>query len=309
MKLAFTLLILLSCVAGCSSLHRGSSDKAAKIPVILDTDIGDDIDDTYAVVMLLKSPRFDVKLITTTAGQPQYRAQILAKLLTIAHRTDIPIGLGAGESKQTQREAAWIADFPLANYPNIRRDGVQAMIDTVNRSERPVTIIGIGPLQTIAAALDRDPSIAPKSNFVGMQGSVFKGYGGKNKPDPEWNVFCNIPASQKVFAAPWRHAAITPLDTCGLPQVSLDAKRFAELSQSSDPLAGAIVESYAAWQKAGGQPPPIVSTTLYDTVAIYLADPSNSHLLKIEPLKLVVTDKGLTAVSPTGRNGRRDFLE
>ncbi len=174
------------------------------------------------------------------------------------------------------------------------------MIDTVIHSHRPMTIIGIGPLQTIAAALDRDPSIAPKSIFVGMQGSVFKGYGGKDKPDPEWNVASNVPSAKKVFAAPWRRATITPLDTCGLPQISLDAKRFAELSQSSDPLAGAIVASYAVWRKSEGQPPADISTTLFDTVAIYLADPSNNNLLKTEPLKISVTDKGLTATSATG---------
>src|SRR3954463_13133297 len=85
-----------------------------RIPVILDTDIGDDIDDTWALVMLLKSPQFDVKLITTTNGQQDYRARLIAKLLTVAGRTDIPIGLGAGESKQEQKQLAWVKDFPLA---------------------------------------------------------------------------------------------------------------------------------------------------------------------------------------------------
>ena len=50
----------------------------AKIPVIFDTDIGDDIDDTWALVMLLKSPNLDVRLITTDYGNTVYRAKIVS---------------------------------------------------------------------------------------------------------------------------------------------------------------------------------------------------------------------------------------
>src|SRR5438874_1874241 len=105
--LALFLLTLTGCVA---TMHP------AKIPVILDTDIGDDIDDTWAVAILLNTPTLDVKLIMTTNGAPHYRARIIAKLLTIANRTDIPIGLGAGTAAGSARLSPWIADFPLTNY-------------------------------------------------------------------------------------------------------------------------------------------------------------------------------------------------
>ena len=75
---------------------------AARIPVIFDTDIGDDIDDTWALAMLLKSPQFDVKLITTTCGASQARGKLVAKLLTVAGRTDVAVGLGPGAEGGTQ---------------------------------------------------------------------------------------------------------------------------------------------------------------------------------------------------------------
>ena len=65
-----------------------------KIPVILDTDIGNDVDDVWALVMLLKSPEVDIRLITTGTNNTIYRARLVAKLLEIAERTDIPIGVG-----------------------------------------------------------------------------------------------------------------------------------------------------------------------------------------------------------------------
>src|SRR5437762_12789661 len=81
--------MLLWFAGGCESRHAITATRQAqpmpqRIPVILDTDIGDDIDDTWALVMLLKSPQFDVKLITTTNGKQDYRVSLLAKLLMIA---------------------------------------------------------------------------------------------------------------------------------------------------------------------------------------------------------------------------------
>ena len=57
---------------------------SVRIPVILDTDIGDDIDDTWALVLLLKSPELDLKLVVGDQGKPLYRARLIAKLLQVA---------------------------------------------------------------------------------------------------------------------------------------------------------------------------------------------------------------------------------
>lgn len=65
-----------------------------RIPVILDTDIGGDIDDTWALAMLLNSPELDLKLVVTDTGNTTYRAKVAAKLLEVAGRTDVPIGIG-----------------------------------------------------------------------------------------------------------------------------------------------------------------------------------------------------------------------
>ena len=69
------------------------------------------------------------------------------------------------------------------------------MIDAVNSSPVPVTLISIGPSTTIAEALRRDPGLAAKTNFVGMQGSVHKGYEG-GAACAEWNIKADIPAAR-----------------------------------------------------------------------------------------------------------------
>jgi hypothetical protein len=67
MKILFS--IVLNCVFIAAALLTRSV--TAKTPVILDTDIGDDIDDTWALAMLLKSPELDLKFVTTTPTLPQ----------------------------------------------------------------------------------------------------------------------------------------------------------------------------------------------------------------------------------------------
>ena len=196
----------------------GPVGKNGKIAVILDTDICDDIDDTWALAMLLQSPEFDIKLITTAVGDTTARTKVVAKILQTAGRTDIPIGTGIaiGDMKKGHKQDGWVKDFDLSKYPGkIYPDGVQAMIDTIMNSPEPITLIAIGPLPNVAAALEREPNIAKKARFVGMHGSIRWSFSNKSKPQQEYNVVSFIKASQTVFTADW-DMTITPLDTCGM---------------------------------------------------------------------------------------------
>ena len=276
-----------------------SSPAAAKIPVVLDTDIGDDIDDTWALATLLRSPELDLKLVTTTYGKAEYRAKIIARLLTAAGRTDVPIGLGEGGRNGAGGQQPLVQDYKLADYPGkIHQDGAGALIDLIEQSPEMVTVIAIGPLNTVAAALDRRPGIAKKAAFSGMHGSVRKGYGGNKVPSSEWNVKANVAAARKVLSAPWRQISITPLDTCGLVQLS--GKRFQALKDSPDPLVKAVLENYRVWAKKASLDQLHASSTLFDTAAVYLAYPGVRPLMKIETLPIAVTADGFTRIDPAG---------
>ncbi len=291
------LLLSTALLFGCSAPAAESREPAPPegIPVILDTDIGDDIDDTWALVMLLKSPQLDTKLVTTTCGKAEYRAKLIAKLLEVGKRTDIPVGLGAGGRGGTGKQQAWVQDYDLGKYPGkVHEDGVQAMIDAVMKSPRPVFILGVGPNHTVAAALEREPAIASKAVFVGMQGAVRKGYNG-GKVCPEYNVKAAVGPAKKVLGAPWKECVITPLDTCGL--VRLKGARYQTVAECADPLVRALVENYRIWAKKEN---PTESSVLFDTVAIYLAYPGPKPLATMEDLKISVTDQGVTAIDPAG---------
>ena len=98
------------------------------VPVILDTDIGDDIDDTWALALALKSPELDVKLVVTDFGNTEQRAKLVARVLELAGRTDIPIGIGVKENDEPGPQAEWVKGYDLAKYPGrVLPDGVQAL--------------------------------------------------------------------------------------------------------------------------------------------------------------------------------------
>ncbi|MGD0089332.1 MAG: nucleoside hydrolase [Planctomycetota bacterium] len=286
------------CVAFLASWAVAADAAAQKVPVILDTDIGDDIDDTWALVMLLKSPQFDLKLVTTTFGKAEYRAKIIAKILTLARRTDVAVGLGAGGRAGVGGQEPWVKDYDLKSYAGkVHEDGVQALIDTLNASPQTMTLISIGPSTTVAAALTKEPAIASKAVFCGMQGAVRKGYNG-GAVCPEWNVKANIPAGKKVLLAPWKQTLITPLDTCGL--VKLSGPLFQTLCASNDELVKVLLENYRIWAKKAQLSELKESSVLFDTVAVYLARPEAKPLMEIEDLNITVTDAGVTAIDPAG---------
>lgn len=284
-----------------NSKGAGSADR--RIPVILDTDIGDDIDDTWALAMLLNSPEFDIQLVVGDQGRAEYRAKLIAKLLEVAGRTDIPVGVGLDVNRSGDGpQSAWVKDYDLKAYPGkVYRDGVQAMIDTIMKSERPVTLIAIGPLPNVAAALEREPDIARRSRFVGMHGSVRVGYGGSKTVNAEYNVRADAKACQKVFSAGW-DITITPLDTCGL--IHLTGEQYRKVRDSKDPLAAAVMENYRIWSAENARSgrdnvSDARSSTLFDTVAVYLA--YADELVKMENLHIRVNDDGYTVIDPEAK--------
>ena len=276
--------------------------KPVPIPVILDTDIGDDIDDTWALALLLKSPELDLKLVVGDYGKAQYRARLLAKFLDRAGRSDVSVGIGLDIAPHGEGgQAAWIADYEIKSYPGkVQADGVQAIIDTVMKSPQTVTLICIGPVPNIAEALKREPRIVEHARFVGMQGSVRAGYGGVKQPEAEWNVKCDPKACQQVFTAGW-DMTITPLDTCSL--VTLTGDKYRRVREATDGIAANVIANYRAWAASDAKLPAGLadrrSSTLFDTVAVYLAIQQDQ--LVMEKLGIRVTDDGRTVIDPAAK--------
>ena len=188
-----------------TSAAEPAADSAArpKIPVILDTDIGDDIDDTWALALLLKCPKSTSSWsCRTEATRSTGRRSSPSCSRSPGART---CRWAWGLARGTRRRASpWVEDYDLARYPGkVHQDGVGALIDTIMNAPQPVTLICIGPVPNI-----RGPGTSAGNRqagrFVGMHGSVRKGYDGGPEPHPEWNVVADAKAAQACSPPPGR---------------------------------------------------------------------------------------------------------
>ena len=105
-----------------------------------------------------------------------------------------------------------------------------------------------------------------------------------------------------MFSTDWDFT-LTPLDTCGT--VTLSGERFASVRDSEDPLTAAVIENHRLWVTQTDIPhakefdSEKQSSTLYDTVAIYLA--FSEELLVMESLRVLVNEKGQTRIDESGQ--------
>lgn len=269
-----------------------------KIPVILDTDIGGDIDDTWALAYLLKCPELDLRLIVCSMEDTTYKAKIVAKLLEVAGRTDIPIAIGPATNyaPDYKTQVTWVKDYELQTYPGtVHANGVAALVRVINDQKAPPTLIGIGPLRTVAVALALDPTIPRKCHFVGMHGSIRRQHQGQAGAIAEWNVVQDVEAAKMVLHANWLSTTLTPLDTCGV--IRLSGENYSKVRACKDPLTAAVLENYRLWSHAGNQFEQ-QSSILFDTVAVFLA--FSRQWLGMEQMHIRVTDDGFTRADDTG---------
>ncbi|MBN1419543.1 MAG: nucleoside hydrolase [Planctomycetes bacterium] len=283
-------------IAGCT----GSGEKAvapSAVPVILDTDIGDDIDDSWAVALILSCPELDVKLITTAHGATDKRAQILSKYLHEAG-IEVPYAPGLKTGDDDPRIYPWAKDYDMSVCPPASEDGVDLMIKEILASDREVVLIPIGPLDNIAEALRREPKIAEKCRIITMGGSIYVGYNGKREPDPEYNIKAAIPAAKAVYTATWP-ILMAPLDTAGT--VVLEGEPYRWILGADRPLARSLISQYRLWKtgRLDGEIPD-KSSVLFDTVAVWLA--VDREFAGISNLRIVVDDEGFT--KPVDEGGK-----
>jgi len=252
--------------------------------VILDTDIGDDIDDAYALALLLKSPEVKIVGITTAFGNTQLRARLVSRLLQETGHQSIPVFAGPhAEPKSNFTQAAWANAFPDRPYP----DAVNFILETIKNHPGKITLISIGPMTNIGAAIAKDPETFRKlKRVVLMGGSIRRGYDDPNggHPSPEWNIISDIPAAQALFSSDVP-LYIMPLDST---QIDLDAARQQRIYAHNSALTIALHQLTQQWSAASKQNNP----TLYDAVAA--AYTLNPGLCPTTPMRIIVDDKGMT---------------
>ena len=126
MRGRFLNFLLMLCALGSMSLN---TSEVEQIPIILDTDIGRDINDTWALALVLASPEFDVRLVVTDSFDTVARAKIAAKFLYQAGRSDIPVAVGTRSKGLPGAQFEWVEHYELSEYSgSVYEDGVKVKL-------------------------------------------------------------------------------------------------------------------------------------------------------------------------------------
>ncbi len=269
-----------------------------KTPVILNTDIAGDIDDTWALALLLRSPELDTKLVVPCLENPEFpfgRTKVAAKQIAQSGYTNIPVAAGLAGCHFDYPLREWAEDYDLSQYPGgFREDGIQAMIDTIMESDEVVTVICIGPLTDIAEMVRREPRVAEKAKILMIGGSIYNGHSlDAIQKASDYNIRADIPSVREVFAAPWDITMI-PLDVTAHIVVGDDNYQKILSKRGSDPVVGTTLENFDFWMvKENCTYYKTHTTSLYDTAAIYYAVMGDYNFV-MEDHMMVVDDGGYT---------------
>jgi purine nucleosidase len=253
--------------------------------VIIDTDIGDDIDDAFALALALKSPELKILGVTTAFGDTELRARLVDRYLAAVGRKEIPVASGvATPHDNVFTQAAYAEGEPARKHA----DGVKFLLNEIRKHPGEVTIIAIGPEGNLAAAIQQDAETFRKvKRVVLMGGSVYRGYGDEHRPpESEWNINRD-PASAKALFTSGVPIFMMPLDST---QVKLPTQGRERIFSSGSPLGDQLKQLYEQWVAHSDNR--AVDPTLFDPVAVTYA--IRPDLCPAKPLRIEVDDKGMT---------------
>jgi inosine-uridine nucleoside N-ribohydrolase len=252
--------------------------------VIIDTDIGDDVDDAFALALAVRSPELQVLGVMTTFGDTETRAKITDRFLAEVGRPEIPVLAGKATATKNPMSQRRYAENHFAKTSH--GDAVEFLLEEIRKYPGEITLIAIGPLMNVGEAIDKDAATFRKlKRVVLMGGSVRRGYGDLGytaavPPMPEWNILNDVEAAQKLFAS-GVPLFVMPLDST---QLKLDEVKRAFLFSQGTAVTDQLAVLYHLW----GQETP----TLFDPMTLVFV--LRPELCPVTGMHIRVDEKGST---------------
>jgi inosine-uridine nucleoside N-ribohydrolase len=289
-----TLIVTLVCVFATSfsplriDAQQAVPQPSGKTKIILDTDIGDDVDDAFALALAMRSPEVEMVGITTAWGDTALRARLVQRFLKENGAAEIPIAVGiATKSTANFSQSRWAQD----GSPFKRKlDAVDFLLEQARKAPGEITLVAIGPLTNVGAAIERDAATFKKfKRVVLMGGSIRKGYGDlgyapDHGPQPEYNIYSDVAAAQKLFAS-GVPVFMMPLDST---QLMLDEVKRNILFSAGTAMTNSLAALYYQWVESNRTP----TAMLFDVMAVvYVVQP---ELCPVTEFHITVDAQGFT---------------
>jgi len=220
--------------------------------ILIDTDIGSDVDDAIAITLALKSPELEVVGITTVYGDTSLRARIALKLLKLIGKGHIPVAAGIEKPLLRERDIWWtghegkgILTEEDEKLKPIEKHAVDFIIEKIMENPKEITLVTIGPLTNIATAIIKEPRIIENVKEIVMMGGVARIFG--NAPDlpyVEHNIKSDPEAAAVVF-----NSGI-PITMVGLDvtmRVPIDRSHLKTIKNVGTPLTETLARLIEIW--------------------------------------------------------------
>ena len=227
------------------SQKEASQFNSKKYKVIIDTDIGDDIDDALALALALCSPEIDLLGVTTVFGDTQRRAYLAAHMLEVYQHKEIPVAAGQQTPLMYRHRPsgvpqAAILDPCISNDTLSRLTAPELIIETSMAHHGAITLFCLGPLTNIATALLIEPRLFLAINNIVMIG------GTTGIPLPEWNMRSDALAAKIVLAS---GIPITLLGWNVTMRCQLRESDIENLHYQHSPQTHLLSQLLAVWQR------------------------------------------------------------
>lgn len=259
------------------------------LPILLDTDLGSDVDDALAMAVLLSAPdALDLKAVTTVASNTAGRAKATARLLGIGGRTDIEVCAGAEEALVRRGAFVW-RDIELEGYP----DAPDAILSDEPAAERIVRaaqetpglhLLAIGPMTNLAHAVGLDPELPKRVSGLTLMGGHIRRVAIGDKvcsPGIDYNLCSDPEATMTVLGAGFETRLVTADVTLQTWITTADLDTW---KREGGPVARTLVPLVEIWtpymtkifvEGLGGTLAPDNAAYLHDPLTVQaLIDPS-----------------------------------
>ncbi|HVO75510.1 MAG TPA: nucleoside hydrolase [Ignavibacteriaceae bacterium] len=221
------------------------------IKILLDTDIGTDIDDAVCLAYLLANPECELLGITTVTSEAEKRAKMASVLCKIAGK-DIPIFPGSENpllipQKQTKAQQAFAVKRWDHQKSFPKGEAIPFLRNTIRKYPGEIILLTIGPLTNVGLLFSIDPQIPSLLNGIySMCGNYFR----KNKKMPaiEWNASGDYHASAIVYGSKVKLHRSFGLDVTS--KVVMKKKKFKKYFSGHDlfePILDFVKPWFAQW--------------------------------------------------------------
>jgi len=220
--------------------------------ILLDTDMGSDVDDALCLALALAMPDIELAAVTTVSADTRHRAKIAKKILELAGREDVPVYAGVVRPSTAGSKFAWTGEegegiLRPEDRPRVEEEPARNAIARLLRSEDDLEIVAVGPMTNVAAVLEKDPSLASRIEKLTIMGGHVRGIRYHDfvfQPGVDYNLCSDPEASLRVLRTDVPTRLVTGDVTL---QVWLRPEDLARLEASRKPIHKALARSIRMW--------------------------------------------------------------